>query len=39
VAETGEVSARIVEDWRRARLAAEGCEIGHSDLFARAKGG
>lgn len=39
VAETGEVSARIVEDWRRARRAAEGCEIGHSDLLARPKGG
>ncbi|WP_036290754.1 class I SAM-dependent methyltransferase [Methylosinus sp. PW1] len=35
VAETGEVSAETIEDWRRARRMAEGCEIGHSDLFAR----
>ncbi|OAI30479.1 hypothetical protein A1351_08875 [Methylosinus sp. R-45379] len=39
VAETGEVAAETIEDWRRVRRAAEGCEIGHSDLFARAKGG
>ncbi|WP_159730698.1 SAM-dependent methyltransferase [Methylosinus sp. Ce-a6] len=35
VAETGEVSARTIERWRRARRAAAGCEIGHLDLFAR----
>ncbi|WP_018265758.1 hypothetical protein [Methylosinus sp. LW4] len=39
VAETGEVSAGIVEDWRHARRIAEACEIGHSDLFAQPKGG
>lgn len=39
VAETGDVSAEIIEDWRRARLAAAGCEIGHSDLFARPAAG
>ena len=35
VAETGEVSARTIEHWRRARRAAVGCEIGHLDLLAR----
>ncbi|BBU62694.1 hypothetical protein MSC49_26290 [Methylosinus sp. C49] len=35
VTETGEISAETIEDWRRARRMAEGCEIGHSDLFAR----
>ncbi|MBG0811404.1 SAM-dependent methyltransferase [Methylosinus sp. H3A] len=34
VAETGEVSAQIVEDWRRIRRGAAGCEIGHVDVFA-----
>jgi len=35
VAETGEVSAQKIEDWRRARRAATGCEIGHWDVLAR----
>lgn len=39
VAETGEVSAETIEDWRRARRKAAECEIGHSDMFARPKGG
>jgi len=39
VTETGEVSAQMIEDWRHARRAAAGCEIGHVDLFARAAAG
>ncbi len=35
VAETGLVDAAHVRDWRHARQNAQGCEIGHVDLFAR----
>ena len=32
--DTGLVSAADAEDWRLARRAADGCEIGHMDLLA-----
>ncbi len=35
VSETGLVAASDVTSWLEARRAAQGCEIGHMDLFAR----
>jgi hypothetical protein len=34
VAQTGLVDAAVIDDWRAARRAARGCEIGHVDIFA-----
>jgi hypothetical protein len=34
VAQTGLVDAAVIADWRTARRAASGCEIGHVDIFA-----
>ena len=34
VAQTGLVDAEVIADWRAARRAASGCEIGHVDIFA-----
>ena len=35
VAETGRLAASDLDSWRAARIAAQACEIGHVDLYAR----
>jgi hypothetical protein len=39
VAQTGLVDPAVIADWRAARRAASGCEIGHVDIFASPRGG
>ena len=38
VAQTGLVDAAVIADWRAARRAARGCQIGHVDIFASPRG-
>jgi len=38
VAQTGLVDAAVIADWRAARRAASGCQIGHVDIFASPRG-
>jgi hypothetical protein len=38
VLDVGGLSASVIAEWRTSRCAAEGCDIGHIDLFATRSG-